>query len=246
MSIMSTTTEVIDADPELVRAMTREERRAYILRAFSLAAENIHRAARVWTIAEEMGDDLSDLRTGLISYLPRIASGLMDARVLTCFGGKLIAAVSLLPVDEQVRLIQGGTVQLVTDDGRVVAADPMKLTAPQVSRVFGAGGFRSLAEQKALLATAAQREAKRLTIDYSRTGGGRFLVKTPGCYLLSMVLDSMARTAPLKKKNDKVVAVTVELPEELLKTLRVAAQSSGKDIGEAFLQAARLVGMIDP
>lgn len=245
MSIMSTTTEVIDGDPDLIRALTKEERRAYILRAFSLAAENIHRAARAWAIAEEMGDDLSDLRTGLIAYLPRIGAGLMDARVLTCFSGKLIAAVSLLPVDEQVRLIQGGTVELVTDDGRVVAADPTKLTAPQVARVFDRGCLRSAAAQKAVLASATQQQIKRLSIAYDRANGGRFLVKTPGVYLLSMHLDAMARAAPLKKKNDKMVAVTIQLPEELATTMRVAAQSSGKDIGEAFLQAARLVGMVD-
>lgn len=248
MSIMSTTTEVIDADPQMLEAMTNAELRAYIVRGMGIAVENIRRVARAWVVLEGRGEDMSDLRKGLLVYLSPIGAGRMDARVLSAFASsmKLLSAVSLLPIDEQVRLVQGGTVQLVTDDGRVVAADPVTLKAPQISRVFGAGCIRSVAEQKEILAKGAQREIKRLSIGYDRAKGGRFLVKTTGVYLLAMVLDAMARAAPLKKKNDKMAAVTIQIPEELAITLRGAAQSSGKDISEAFLQAARLVGMIGP
>lgn len=240
------TAEVIDYDPRVIQAMTTVELREELARGLTLVAENLFRTGQIWIELERRGEDLSDLRKGLAAYLPQIGTGRMDARVLVKFAGApaLLRAVSILPVDEQVRLATGGTVPLVAEDLSVVPTDPLRLTAPQVAQVFSAGQIRSTAEQKEILTRRAARTIKKTVVQYDRAKGGRFLVGRQ-VVLMSQLLSAMAVSEPRRKAREKMVKVELELPEALVAQIRVAGDESKRDLGTTILAAMRFAGMID-
>lgn len=237
--------ELIDQDGNGFKGKTTAELRAELARGLALVAENLFRTGQIWCELERRGEDLSPLRRGLNVYLPLIGAGRVDARAVVKFAGapSLLRAVSLLPIEEQVRLAKDGTVPLVAEDGRPSSVEPLSLTAPQISQVFGTGQIRSCAEQKEIVARRAARTIKKVVVQYDRGKGGRFLIGRL-VVLLSQILSAMAVSEP-KRRGEKMVKIEVELPESIVATLRIAGDESKRGIGGALLAAMRLCGMID-
>jgi hypothetical protein len=144
--------ELLDTDPRRLAQLSTEELRAELARGLKLTAEHLFRLGQVWLELEGRGEDLSALRKGLAIYLPHIGSGRGDAHAVVRFAGSglLMRAIAALPIDDQRRLAEGGTVPLVASDGESQAADPLQLSPIEVRRVFVNGRVRSVAEQKEL------------------------------------------------------------------------------------------------
>src|SRR3712207_2892877 len=102
-------------DGDDLERMTREELREELSRALALTVEGLRRAARVWGLLERMGEDLSDLRTGIAAYVPLIAAGTVLPEAVIAFAGNrtLLRKVAELPPAEQKRLATGGAVEVV-------------------------------------------------------------------------------------------------------------------------------------
>lgn len=141
---------------DLLPSMGTDELRGEFARVLGLTARNLVYLAAVWKELESRGVDLSGLRSGLIAYLPHIASGAVSPEAVVRFAGSppMLRAITSLPLDQQRRLAEGEPVKLVVKQGdafthRMLPAHA--LTQPQVKLVFGERRMRSEAEQIAIL-----------------------------------------------------------------------------------------------
>jgi hypothetical protein len=144
------------APPPEVVAMTTEQLRAALSRSMARTAAELTRLAWIVRVLEERGEDLSDLRVGLLDYLRFIAYGRLVPEAVVRFGSDpaLLRAVQALPNPDQRRLAEGGPVTVVVRRGDAFdrrEVDPTYLTAGLRRQVFGRAGLRSEAEQIAWL-----------------------------------------------------------------------------------------------
>lgn len=175
-----------------VQEMDTPMLRAELARALTVTAETLVYLAAIWRELERRGEDLSDLRAGIGQYIPLIAAGQLAAEAVVHFAGRvqLLRAVQTLPLDEQRRLADGGTVRVVTltANGQLDETEMMvtALTGEQVRMVFDIGRTRPVPEQRNMLASAkivARRRANgarnykvRVDIDAGRVHVGRMTV----------------------------------------------------------------------
>lgn len=239
--------ELINADPRIIGAMTTDELREELARGLTLVAENLFRTGQIWIELERRGEDLSDLRKGLAVYLPMIGTGRVDARTVVKFAGAptLLRAVSLLPIEEQIRLSQGGTVPLVLEDCSLVPTEPLRLTAPQIAQVFNGGQIRSTAEQKEIIKRRQNKVIKKIAVKYDREKG-RFLIGRQVVGLHQIIAAMTNAEPPAKgRAKEKLATVEVKLPESVMLALKLSATDTGKPFADALLSVMRLAGMID-
>jgi hypothetical protein len=132
------------------------------------SVEAIVRAAKIYADMERHGDDLSTLPIALIRALRGIARETMLPEVYVQFDGRLRAQVAQLPLPEQKRIVEGGTVELLvrTDNGYLVEQfNPAILTPQQTSQVFAGGFIRTSKQQRIYLDTATSKPPKPGTDD---------------------------------------------------------------------------------
>lgn len=132
----------------------------------SAAAGQVLRMAAIVRLLEERGEDLSEVKVGMIRYLRRIAYGQVLPEIVTTFSDYplLLNRLTSLPLPDQDRIARGESVEVMisTDNGpdvRLIA--PINLTAEQVYQVFGDGRVRSDSEQVAYLDAKRVKPQKR-------------------------------------------------------------------------------------
>lgn len=169
----------------ILSEMTTDQLRKELSRALDLTARNLMRLALIVRALEERGEDLSDLRLGLLTYLRQIAYGAVLPEVVVRFAESptLIKAIAALPMPDQTRLAAGDPVDLVVPRGEhghdIRRADPLRMTVEQIRQVFAKGRIRDEAEQILVLeGVPANRSARNrykakvgsITVD-RRNGG---------------------------------------------------------------------------
>ncbi|MDX2289796.1 MAG: hypothetical protein NW217_13355 [Hyphomicrobiaceae bacterium] len=100
-------------------------------------AEHVARLAHVWHELERRGHDLSSLRAGIGRYLSAVALGRLSPRAVVSLAGNstAIRALTHLPVSEQERLLDAGSISVTRRDG-TVDVQITELTAADVARAF--------------------------------------------------------------------------------------------------------------
>lgn len=101
-----------EAHVKMLAKASTEELRAELAAALKLTADHLVRLALVWAELERRGEDLSALKNGIGKYLPMIASGAVLAETVVAFAGEplMLSRAAKLPVDEQRKAIEAGTV----------------------------------------------------------------------------------------------------------------------------------------
>lgn len=240
--------------PQLANLSTqllREE----LARALTLSAQTLQRLAIIWQELERRGEDLSDLRTGLASYLPLIAAGQLDAEVVVRFAGNktLLGSISRLPVSEQHRLATGGNVEILTfaeDGSEIVTPVPAHaLSATQARQIFADGWIRKPDEQRAVVVQRKTRNSsprlagKPTKISVDRKSGslkiGRMRIN-PG-----ELFEALAEFYPEPDNNaEREKAMPVRLSEIEHRRLKTAAAESGQSAERLMRLALRHAGLI--
>lgn len=151
----------IAVPPEDFGSWDTERLRAELVAALAWTAARLRHLAAVWAELDRRGEDLSELRRGLVYYLPLIASGAVSAEAVVQFAGSktLLDAVARLPAEQQRELAAGGSVLLVIAGANGYERRSLPahaLTAAQVRQVFGERHVRNESEQIAALTTTAQ------------------------------------------------------------------------------------------
>lgn len=146
---------VVTPVSDLAAASTADLRHE-LARALDITAKHLTYLATIWAELESRGEDLSDLRHGIATYLPMIANNRINADLVVKYAGQktLLAALAELPIEEQNRVAETGTVSVVVDAAgeRVTIETPLAgLSAAQVHQVFSDDGVRSPDEQIALI-----------------------------------------------------------------------------------------------
>ncbi len=155
--IETTTTSEPPAELAALAELSSERLRTALVKSLARTAAELKRLAWIVRILEERGEDLTDLRIGLLTYLRQIAYGRLAPEALVRFADStsLMNVVAGLPVHEQEQLAAGEPVKLVVrrPDGSndVRLADPLKMTRDQIGQAFGRGKIRDEAEQILIL-----------------------------------------------------------------------------------------------
>ncbi|WP_406850120.1 hypothetical protein [Chromobacterium phragmitis] len=231
--------------------MLREE----LARSVELTARHLMRLATIWAELERRGEDLSDLRIGLATFLPQIAARQLSADAVIRFAGQklLLNAVATLPLPEQERLARGGSVKLLSYDGHgeAVAVDvpAHALSAQQIRQVFDLGKMRTIDEQRPrLIRPPAPRKNADITADvhYDRQTGlvqiGRRRVP------ISEILSAVSREhsddieAAAAEATSKVV---ISLTEQQHRNFRINGAKSGAALSHLAFAAVLKSGLLD-
>ena len=165
--IASPRAEVIDAGD--LAAATSGELRAGLARALVATADGLARAAAIYSELARRGEAPTELRSGLATWLPRIAGRQLAAEAVIAFAGqKMLLRMIGMPLDEQKRLAAGGTISvaMINDKDEIVGDDkPLgNLSAREVLLAFADHGeVRPLAAQIRTLTNTSRRRGHTRT-----------------------------------------------------------------------------------
>lgn len=126
---------------DAIRAMDTAELLEELKNTLGLTARVLRYLAAVWLELEGRNVDLSDLKKGLLVYIPLIASGTLSPDAVVAFIGDwgILEVLSSLSLEEQKRLASGEPVKLVVRSGESFTHRmlPVKeLTPAQRRQVF--------------------------------------------------------------------------------------------------------------
>lgn len=154
-----------------IEAASTNELKQQLTQGLSISARQLSYLAQIWRELENRGEDLSDLKSGLATYLPLIAEGKLAPEIVVKFAGQktLISYAISLPLTEQRHLAENPVIPVVTidhDQNKTVKEQPINTFSPAALRqVIGHGRIRTEDEQyRALLIakpTKSKKSAKR-------------------------------------------------------------------------------------
>lgn len=157
-------TELIVPDRNEITGWDTARLRSELTRAVTLTAAGLAYLAMIWNELTRRGEDLSELRSGLATYLPMIANGTLAAEAVVQFAGQrgLLNRLAHRPLDEQRRLAEGEPVPVaIGAEERLLTA--RQLTMRQVAIVFDdQGRVRSPIEQRQALERRPERTRPRV------------------------------------------------------------------------------------
>lgn len=198
---MNQTTEL-----KKLSSLSKQELKNELARGLQITAKHLRHLATIWRELENRGEDLSDIRHGLMSYLPAIANGVMEPQLIVNYAGHktLLSALSSLPIENQQKIAETGFVTVVTEDGDEVETPVNKLRASEINRIFDISSrkIRSTDEQRSLLMTASKKKTLRRPVTsivgFDSQDGGELLVISGKRVNIWRVLDEIARKYPEK------------------------------------------------
>lgn len=154
----------LSAEVERNKAMTTAERAKMVSTALYKTVEQILSLAAIVEAMAQMGDDLDGHPSWWIAAMRKIASGSLLPQVFAEFHGELYLKAEMLPVQDQRRLLEHASVDLVVvkDGGiEILKVDPRKLASKQIKQVFARGHIRDAAEQRAWIENKMFPKAKK-------------------------------------------------------------------------------------
>ncbi|XYQ55708.1 hypothetical protein ACS91J_04590 [Pectobacterium carotovorum] len=136
------------SEVELTTISTANLKRLFI-EGVKLTAQNLKNLSLIWVELERRGEDLSDLRSSITDFLPVIAGGSLSPDAVLKFAGqkKLLSAIATLPLSEQTRLVDGGTIEYVDDEGNIRDVFPQEIPAKSVEFVIRDGAVLTKGQQ---------------------------------------------------------------------------------------------------
>ena len=177
MSNKITKTSLLDTELSCLKELSVNELRQELAKSLVVTAGAIVRMAAIIRLLEERGEDLSDIRVGMIHMLRRVASGQVLPELVAKMHGlpSLLKRVARLPIPDQAAIVEDKTIKVSTvEDGRHThrLLHVMKMTPAEIRRVFADDHIRDVAEQVSLM---EQEEPKRVNrpavVVDSRRGG---------------------------------------------------------------------------
>lgn len=250
--------EALHLDAAAIEAMGTPELKAELARSLQQSAAHLARLAWIVRVLEERGEDLSDLKIGLLGHLRRIAYGQVLPEIVVRFAESplLMRKIEMLPIPDQRRIARGEPVPVAVQgpDGSFThrLVDPIYLSADQARLALGPRGLRELPEQIALLEQRPRdrdRSSKakfgRVTADPARRGLRVGRVFVPHADALQAL--AALRAPGLDEPGDTLEAVvTVKLTEAEHRHLRQLALDGNTSMNSLIRRALITAGLIGP
>lgn len=137
---------------EMSELDTPKKRLKALLAALEGSVQLVIKAAAIFHVMKESGDDLSGVPSHLTKWLTKIHAKTVLPEVFIELGGVLRKRVSALPVQQQKNVVAGVPVKLYKPEAqrkKTVEIDPRKLSPEEVERVFDSNGsIRSVSQQR--------------------------------------------------------------------------------------------------
>lgn len=248
----------LGSPPEDLTSLDSEGLRRELSRSLGMTAEHLMRLAWIVRLLEERGEDLSDLRIGLLTYLRKIAHGQLVPEAIVRFGESplVLQQVASLPLPDQLKLAAGDPVTLIVRgadghwDHRL--ADPLRLTREQSSQVFGKGRIRDESEQILILESRGKPKEPQ---ERPKTGRVKVDAKRGGIRIGSQfapVADVVAALAALSgfgsdeddvDIDEEEVPCTVKLTTKQHTSLKLAAARGRTDMSVLVRRALAAAGL---
>ena len=231
-------TSVID-----LSAYSTEELREALAQTLEISALHIVRMAMIWRELEGRGVDLSDLRSGLFTYLPQIAAGRLDAGLVVRLAGKpaLLGRIAQLPLEDQRALLERGAVPIsrAAADGSTYVEDvPIEaLSAAQVNKAFVGGRLRAPSEQ------GGKKDAGRIEARAEWLAGGVIKIGRQRVRLGDL-LAAMPQH-PTNVSTDGRHAVPFHLGEEQFRRVKARAALAGLTTQDYIARTLALTGAFE-
>jgi hypothetical protein len=216
-----------------------------------VSAAHLRRLAVIVRLLEERGENLADLRIGLLPYLRQIAHGQVLPEVLVRFAQSpwIVRLVSSLPLPDQKKLADGERIELVFRrdtgfDKRLV--DPLAMTRDQVLLAFDRNRLRSEEEQVLILEQKKpRRDASRtakISVD-KRTNNVRIgRASAPIDDVVAAIAES--RGDDEEDDTDRTKPIMVHLSDAEHQTLKLASTKIGVPMAVLHRRALRAYGLI--
>lgn len=250
--------ERIESEIRSLTSLSSEDLRRELQSAALGVAQQLLRLAAIIRVLEERGEDLSDVKVGMVRYLRRIAYGQVLPEIVTTYADYplLLNRLTTLPLPDQERIAKGESLAVMIQtasgpDTRLVA--PMNMTAEQVYQVFGDGRVRSDAEQASYLDSRSSRptkiaiKRKSARADHNRGGLviGRSFVSLPD--VLDAIAELRAVPGELDSEDDdngeeRGVPIKLTLSEH--RRLRMLAAKHDTSMTELIRRALLAAGLI--
>lgn len=241
--------------PPDLAGLTSDTLRAMLSKSLERTARELTRLAWIVRILEERGEDLADLRIGLLSYLRQIAYGQVLPEVVVRFGSAptLVRAIAALPSPDQRRLADGEPVPMVVREGDTYThrlVDPLKMSGGQVRQVFASDHVRDEGEQILRLQDRAAakppapknpRAKGKIALDPKGRGiwVGRTLVPT------ALVVELLAEMGATPETDDPIdSAVLFKLTDREHYSLKRAALDAGTSVNQLARRTLRAAGLL--
>ena len=245
--------ELIDTDPSIAELSTADlmSRLSETLRT---TADGLRQMAAIVAELERRGEDLSDMKLGLVGYLRRIASGQMLAETVVRFAGNPLALdrISRLPLDQQRRVAAGESFELAVwrDNGERTAwlkVDPTIATPAQIQQLFGPQGVRSKSEQVAILEDRRSRPPRK-----PATPTGKVRLGKPGHikigrteFSIAEILKAIAGdNSEEEVTRNKSISINVSADE--LANAKIFAAKCGTSVQSIGMRALKAYRIITP
>lgn len=165
-----------------IKVLSTPELRRALADALTVTAKSLSYLATIWRELESRGEDLSELRHGMAVYLPQIADGTLESELVVRYAGqrRLLAALAQLPMEQQRRFAQTGSIDVVSIDennNRIVENKPLHyLSSADVSFIFNGTRVLNADEQTYKITRArfksedvkpkSPRAARRVQVDH--------------------------------------------------------------------------------
>lgn len=248
MSELITTTDNSD-----LTTMSISELHDQLKICMSDTAKQIRRMADIVKALEDRGEDMSNLRIGMLSYLRRIASGQVDEQVITRYSSlpTLVHRISSLPINDQRKIIADGAVECLGKNGDVVEIAPENLLANQVTQVFAKDGhIRSIEEQKEYIAArSAAKKPKpqsglknvRLIPELDKIRfGRRDFSRTQILELLAL----LSGPRNYEEEDSREKTAIIKLTDDEHRKLKILAAENDTTMSAIILDSLRATGVI--
>jgi len=141
---------------ESFEQMSSDRLKEMLVEKFEATIERIVEIASIVRVLENRGEDLDELKIGMIDWFRRVAYGQVLPEVLINYGDnqKLLKKISNLPIPDQKRISSGESVEVLAYvDGAATErkVSPYDMTNKEINQVFCNGKIRSLSEQRGYL-----------------------------------------------------------------------------------------------
>jgi hypothetical protein len=244
----------IDGELSRLRALESDALRRELADSLAGTAHHLLRLAAIVRILEERGEDLTELRIGMLGHLRRIAYGQVLPETVVRFAEYplLLQRVGQLPIPEQRRLADGESITIAVrrEDGTFDhrEADPLAMTPQQIHQVFSRGSIRGLGQQILTLEdrpARAKAAAVKSDCRADRERGGIVVGRkfVPLAEALAAIADT--RGTPIEGETGDATPLQLRLSESEHHRMKIRAAQSRCTMTDLIRRALYAAGLMD-
>lgn len=137
-------------DENQISHSSTQDLKTRLAESLEFTAKHLTYMGMLWRELEQRGEDLSHLKKGMSVYIPMIAYGKIDARLVINYAGQqtLLSALAELDKEEQLKLIENPVVEFFdTKKESTEQKELIDLKASEIHQVFATKKIRTAVEQ---------------------------------------------------------------------------------------------------